>query len=147
MAWTYAGTPNSVARDAVRWLSGQTSSSDEVLATDEEITYALAQRRSNNYGAAQLVCEFLASRYAGRAQDKSIGELAITFGERSRLYATRAKELGVLQIRSQGVSPYVGGISEAEQDTDAADTDLIQPSFSVGMDRNTRTGASNPSTA
>ena len=145
MTWTYAGSPSTSTRDAVRFLSGQNSSADDQLISDGEITYALAQRNSNVYGAAQMVCEVLAAKYASKAQEKGIGQLSIVYGERSSLFAAKAKALGMQLIR-QGVSPYVGGISQADQETDQNDTDLVQPSFAVGMDDNRRRGNDTPST-
>jgi hypothetical protein len=145
VTWTYGGSPSTSTRDAVRFLSGQNSSADDQLVSDGEITYALAQRSSNVYGAAQVVCEVLAAKYASKASEKGIGQLSIVYGDRSRAFALKAKALGMQLIR-QGVSPYVGGISEADKETDQNDTDLVQPSFAVGMDRNRRTGNNTPST-
>lgn len=142
MTWTYSNAPNTTARDAVRVLSGQNSSADDLLVTDEEIVFFLAQRNSNNYGAAQMACETLASKYAGKAQQKGIGQLSIGYGERSRLFATRAKELSMSLLRT-GVSPYVGGISESDRDVDRADTDAVQPAFEIGGDDNPRIGNTN----
>lgn len=146
MTWTYGGSPSTSTRDAVRFLSGQNSSADDQLVSDGEITYALAQRNSNVYGAAQMVCEVLAAKYASKAQQKGIGQLSIGYGERSRQFAEKAKALGMQLIR-QGVSPYVGGISQADMETDRADTDLVQPGFRIGGDANVRTGINSPSTS
>jgi hypothetical protein len=145
VTWTYGGSPSTSTRDAVRFLSGQNSSADDQLVSDGEITYALAQRSSNVYGAAQTVCEVLAAKYASKASEKGIGQLSIVYGDRSRAFADKAKALGMQLIR-QGVSPYVGGISEADKETDQNDTDLVQPSFAVGMDANRRRGNDTPST-
>lgn len=141
MTWTYAGTPNTVARDAVRVLSGQNSSGDELLVTDEEITYFLAQRNSNNYAAAQMVCETLAAKYASKATQKGVGQLSISYADRSKAFTAKAKELAMSLLRS-GISPYVGGQSASDRNVDRADTDLVQPQFEVGGDDNPRRGQS-----
>lgn len=140
MAFTYAGTPSSVARDAVRWLSGQTSSGDDVVIADAEITFALAQTGSNNYEAAALVCDALAARYAAYPTNESVGQLGLSWSDRAKGFTARAKELRSMRLRIGGISPYVGGISISDKLTDTQDSDRVPLAFEVGRDDNPRVG-------
>ena len=130
MSWNYSGDPAAVARDAVRFLVGQTSTGDDVLVTDEEIAYAIAQTRSN-YTAAAMCAEALAARYrTASMESESIGDTSVTWGDR----AGRLEGLAAT-LRRQGalrsVTPFLGGQSVGDRDTRQADTDLRQPAFTV----------------
>lgn len=138
-SWTYSFDPSASALDAVRWLTGQTSTSDENLVYDEEITFALAQRAGNTYGAGSLVCDSLAARYAAKPEQESVGQLGLTWGDialRLRQTAVDLRRSGALA----GVSPYAGGISRSDQLTDLSDHDRVKPSFAIKQDDNFRTG-------
>ena len=140
MAFTYAGTPDSVARDAVRWLSGQTSSADDVVIADAEITYALNQTGSNNYEAAALCCDALAARYAAFPTNESVGQLGLSWSDRAKGFSLRAKELRTLRRTIGGISPYVGGISRSDKLGDTQDSDRVPLSFGIGSDDNPNAG-------
>ncbi len=66
MTWTYGGDPSNSTRDAVRWLVGDTDTTDQQV-TDEEITFALSTASSNVHGAASQVCKGIAAKFARRA--------------------------------------------------------------------------------
>lgn len=135
MTWTYTGAPSSVSRDAVRLLSGQTSSSDDVLLTDGEIAYALAQKPSVEMAAAWSM-EMMAARYSGFPASKSIGQLGITYGDRVAQLQASAKMLR-RDAAISGFTPFVGGTSLADKLARESDTDRPAPAFLLGQFENT----------
>lgn len=142
--WTYTFAPSSVSRDAVRLLTGQTSSVDDQLLYNEEITYCLSQR-ATVYGAASLGCEVLAGKYAAYPQRESIGALGLTWGDRANSFIEKAKSLRSQQAMV-GVSPYAGGISKSDMQVDTQDTDRVPMPFTIGQTDNPRTGNNSTST-
>lgn len=131
MTWTYSGDPAASDLDAVRWLVGDTNSSDQ-LVQDEEIAYALA-----NYGgpvhAAAVVCEQISGQFSREAVSKKVGSLSINFGAKAKEYANRCKQLRRL-IATDLTEIFAGGLSISEKETLASDTDAVQPSFAKGQD-------------
>ena len=131
MTWTYNGTPSLSTRDAVRLLAGQTSSSAQVLVSDEEISYLVAQE-GNAYYAAAAVCEAIGGQYTGLATDKQVGNLRLMYGERGKKYLEQAASLRRRGSLRAAV-PYAGGISQSDMTTVEQDTDRTTPAFTVGM--------------
>jgi len=131
MTWRYSGDPSSSEKDEVRYLVGDTNE-DEPFATDEEITYALAQERDVN-GAVARVAESIYAMLA-REVDVKVGPLSVSLEKQAEhfknLAATfRAKSL-VYAI------PSVGGISIDGKLEQEDDTDRVKPGFVRGMHRN-----------
>jgi hypothetical protein len=91
MTWTYAGNPATNTTATVRFLVGDTVSTDP-LATDEEIAWALTVY-SDVYKAAALVAENIATKFATMKVSVKIGPIAEDYGNRAEFYAKRAKEL------------------------------------------------------
>lgn len=119
----------------MRYLSGQSSSGDDILTTDEEITFCLAQAGNNLYASAALVCDALAGRYRTYPTQESVGRLGLSWADRAKAFTAQAATLrgrGVMV----GVSPYVGGISVSDKLTDEENTDRVVPGFRRGMDDN-----------
>ncbi len=135
MSWTYTGNPASSTRDAVRYLAGQTSSGDPVLALDAEVDFAISQT-ANKYSAAVMVVEGLLQRYAGTDPTSlTVGNLSETYGDRSaRLTATLMNLRRQAQMR--GIVPVAGGVLEADRVSREADTSLRVSVFALGMDDN-----------
>src|SRR5258708_9419384 len=143
-AWTYTFAPSSVPRDAVRMLTGQTSSVDDLLLYDQEITYCISQRPTV-YGAASLGCEVLAGKYAADPEREDIGSLGLTWGDRAKNFKAQAAGLRAAQAFA-GVSPYAGGISKSDMLVDVQDSDRVPMPFKVGQTDNPRTGNNSTST-
>lgn len=132
MTWTYSGDPASSDKDAVRWLCGDTVSTNP-LAQDEEIAYALA-----NFGgtihAAAVTCEAISGRFAsGALTSKKVGSLALGFANPAESFAARAKELRRL-IGTDLAEIFVGGLTIDEKETLGTDEGAVQPAFSRGQD-------------
>lgn len=91
MAWTYTNSPATSQRDEVRFLVGDTVSTEQ-LVSDEEIAYAIVQN-SNIKEAASIIAEAIAMKFATMKTSVKIGPIAEEYGNRAEFYAKRAKEL------------------------------------------------------
>lgn len=131
MAWTYS-TDLTADKDKVRLEIGDTLSTDGQLQ-DEEIVYVLT-RDGSVTSAAISCCRMLASRYA-RYVDKEVGDLKKMYSQRVEHYTTLADKLEARSVRLSG-RPYAGGMSVAEKEVDAANTDLPQVSITRGIHDN-----------
>lgn len=130
--WTYTGDPAYSTRDEVRFLVGDTDSSDKQV-TDFEIAYAITQGGSAR-GAAVLIAKALASKYA-RLADRSIGDLSISYSQRVKNYLDMAQRLEKELAAGYGaiLDVYAGGISIADKDTVEEDEDRVWPGLGIGM--------------
>lgn len=127
MTWTYI-SPASGNRDKVRTYIGDTDSTDPLLS-DEQITYALSE--AGTVRAASALCaEWIAALFSRKA-DKSVGDLSISYSQRASQYTQLAA--GLRSRAARTVLPYFGGISETAKDTREADTDRVEPAFTVDM--------------
>lgn len=130
MSWSYSGNPSSSNLDKVRFLIGDTDTTDQQLS-DEEITSMLADNSDNPYAAAIACAEGLVSKFSRKVQ-KSVGDLSISYGETANNYRTL---LGDLRRKAsiQLCTPYAGGISISDKETDEEDSDLVKPAFTRDM--------------
>jgi len=130
MSWSYSGNPAASTLDKVRWLIGDTDTSDQQLS-DEEINAALVVSGDDPYTAAISCVEALIAKYS-RKVTKSMGDLSINYGD---IVANYRSLLGDIRRRAtlQLCTPYAGGISISDKQTDEADSDRVQPSFYKGM--------------
>lgn len=128
MTWTYGGDPSANDRDEVRFLCGDTDTSDQ-LVTDEEIAYAIADAGSN-YLAAAVICEALAAEFA-RDVDTTNGPASEKESQRYQQYKDRAY---ALKAKANAlVKPVFGGQSISDKNTLGSDSDVPQPYFRRGM--------------
>lgn len=88
-AWTYSGDPTKSAKDAVRYLIGDTDSSDP-LVKDPEILFAIGQR-SSNYGAAAFICSSLAAKFSRQA-DTGDRDMRTNLSQRAASFRAMAKD-------------------------------------------------------
>jgi hypothetical protein len=127
MAWTYID-PTTSDRDKVRFLVGDTDTDDQ-LVTDEEIAWAL--ENENVYNAAATIALAIATKFA-RLADKEVDDLSIKYSQRAKNYKDLAADLRTRANKRSFARPYLGGTSKAQKDSDAVDTDLVQPFFKKG---------------
>lgn len=132
MTWTYSGDPSASSLDEVRFLIGDTDSTDPLIS-NEEIAYALAQE-ANALLAAARICRAISATYARKA-DKSVGDLHISFKQSYDNYLALASELESRGNMSSAM-PYAGGISVSDKNSVDADTDRVRPSIRKGMHDN-----------
>jgi hypothetical protein len=132
MTWTYSGDPSDSPQDTVRFLVGDTLS-DEPLATDEEISWALSQN-SNVYAAAAIIANSISTYLARLADTEEIGPIKVQYSNRVKAYDLKAKDLAMKASTTSNVLVYAGGISVSDKETNKLDADAVSPSFSIGQD-------------
>ena len=145
MTWTYAGDPAANARDAIRFLIGDTDTTDQLLS-DEEIAWVNTEASGTStgttalYDAAYRCCLTIASKLA-READKQIGDLSVSMSQRAKAYREQASSLKELSGREGGVPiPYAGGITISDKEVDEDNSDLFRSWFSSGQFENVRDG-------
>jgi len=145
MAWTYSGDPDNSARDAIRFLTGDTDTTDQLLS-DEEIAWtnkeATGSATSTDalYDAAYRCCLTIASKLA-READKTIGDLSVKMSQRAAAYREQAVVLQGLASREGGTPvPYAGGITISDKDIDQENSDIYRGWFASGQFENVRDG-------
>lgn len=126
MAWTYSGDPSGSARDEVRFLSGDTDTTNQQI-NDAEIAYLLASWNNNTYLSAAFACDAIAGKYTSKSDSsKSVGDLSVStqFMAQAKTFMERATNLRALASRYYPPS--------VNFDTEAFDGKY---SFVIGMDR------------
>jgi hypothetical protein len=119
MAWSYSGNPASSSRDAVRFLIGDTDTTDQLLS-DEEINYMLTTHTIVRRAASESA-RAIAAKYA-RLMDRSIGGLSADFGAKYRQYLELADNL-LSKDELSPVSPFISGWSRSAKEAEELDTD------------------------
>lgn len=145
MSWTYGGDPSANARDAIRFLIGDTDTTDQLLS-DEEIAWVNSEASGTStgttalYDAAYRCCLTIASKLA-READKQIGDLSVSMSQRAKAYREQAASLKELSGREGGVPiPYAGGITISDKEIDEENSDIFRTWFSSGQFENVRDG-------
>jgi hypothetical protein len=120
MTWTYSGNPAASDRDMVRFLIGDTDTTDQ-LATDEEIAWAV-NLASNNYEAAAEIARGLAAKFA-RYTSTSIDGISMNYGEKAKQFSELAATLDKEGSAFITALPYAGGTSISDMAAVSADAD------------------------
>ena len=138
MSWSY-DNPSSSAKDAVRFLVGDTDTDDQ-LVTDEEIIF-LIDEFDDVYVTAASVAESLAAKFAREVSHSGDG-LSYSGDQLNRHYTDLADRLRRLAARRRrsGAGPYVGGISHRERELADNEMDKIPTSFRSRMHDHPGTG-------
>lgn len=140
MTWSYGGDPAANAKDRVRFIVGDTTSTFP-LVSDEEINAVLADQAVPTYAAA-AICEALAAKFSVQV-DRSIGSTSIGLSRRAQAFAEQAARLraggpgnipGGDGTGERGAGMFVGGLEVAANDEARRDTSTEQASFHVGQD-------------
>lgn len=126
MSWTYTSDPANSDLDAIRLLIGDTNTSDQQLQ-DSEINW-FDSAHGNIYSAAAAAARTIASKYA-RLVDKYVGDLRLQYSQRQKAYLALADQLDAQALVTVGASPYLGGNSVSEKETEYEDTSKVQPYF------------------
>ena len=131
--WTYdaSGLDDSKLFQ-VRWLVADTDTNDQ-LAQDAEINFALSEAANNVYRAASTVCNAIALRY-GREMDAK-GETQFLAKEKHDQYKQMAADL-LEKSRTMGggsIQLFAGGLSRSGKLTNRNDSDLVQPAFRTDL--------------
>ena len=131
--WSYSGNPGASARDAVRFLIGDTDQTDQILQNGE-ITYLLSQYGNNVLNASIRAIEGIMAKFA-RMSDESVGPVRISFSQRLKGYE-RMRQTLIQRQAMTDASPYAGGISQSDASTVDADGDRTKPDFTKHMMEN-----------
>lgn len=105
MTWTYVD-PNTSDRDKIRFLIGDTDSSDPLLS-DEEIAFTLSEAGGSVYQAGHDSCYAIAAKFSRMAASKSVGDLSISYSDRAAAFAAQAERLLELGARREPPSVWV----------------------------------------
>lgn len=147
MAWTYGGDPSSNARDAIRFLVGDTDTNDQLL-NDAEIAWINNQVTGSDtattalYESAWRAMVAIASKFS-RLADQAVGDLKVDLFQKATNARAQADELKALALREGNVpTPYAGGLTVSDKDIDRDNSNMIQPSFVRGQFRDPLAGSS-----
>jgi hypothetical protein len=146
MTWTYAGDPAASALAAIRFLTGDTDTNDQLI-NDEEIAWTNNQVTGSDtattalYESSYRVMVAIASKFS-RLADQAVGDLKVDMFQK----ATNAREQAKLlyqQASREGntPTPYAGGITVSDKAIDEDNSNIVQPFFSRGQWTNNRGGA------
>jgi hypothetical protein len=148
--WSYSGNPGASPLDEVRFLIADTDQSKKWTLQDAEINYAVTLYSDSppvigrNFVAAATCAESILAKLKAIPQSKKVGDLSIDYGNQFAFYKTTAYMLRQ-RATLQSVAVYAGGLSIAEKEALAEDTDRVQPAVRVdGMDRKSENGDSWP---
>jgi hypothetical protein len=129
MTWSYSGDPSSSRLDALRFLSGDTSTKNQMVS-NEEIIY-VSTEIPNDYMAAAQICRAIATKFSFQVDTNNAG-LQVSASQRAKAFSERAKDLEKKAGKSANI--YVGGRLIQEKKESEADVSIKQPAFSIGMD-------------
>ena len=140
MTFTYdvddlSTTTASGRRNAVRFLVGDTDSTD-VQVQDDEITFALAQSSDNVYEAGAYGCRAIAAKYSRRVDTELDGALSASYSDLHAHYMALAENLEAESKKQSGLGVKAGGLSKTDISVVRQDTDRVPPSFRRDRFRN-----------
>jgi len=119
MTWTYSGDPSDSTRDAVRFLIGDTDTTDQLI-TDEEVDY-LVELHGTLSRASSEAARSIAAKFA-RLMNRSIGGLSADFSQKYRHYMELAESL-ITAEEAFPVSPFISGYRRDAKEARELDTD------------------------
>lgn len=136
MTWSYSGDPANSDKDAVRFLVGDTDTSEQ-LVEDEEISWALSQSTTVPGGAA-ITARGIAALFS-RDVDLDVSGGSYSESQRAAHYrqlAVRLDKQAQSAPARSGVStpaPIVSGIRQSEMETVREDDERVRPAFRRGQ--------------
>lgn len=128
MGWTYSGNPTTSTLDEIRFLIGDTDTTDQLLA-DEEINYLSdkwLERQGSTFYVAAIACETIAARLA-REVSYSADGVSLSLSELQAKYKLQAD-----MLRAQHDELLVGGIPDVGGITPGEETDSQIAAFIFG---------------
>lgn len=133
MSWTYV-LSNGIGQ--VRFLIGDTLSTDPLSNTDEEITFCLDQNNEDIYRSAAYACRAWAAKL-NQALSVDQGSRGWKLDRNAQVLRLekRALELDAQAASFSGITPFAGGISISDKQSRESDTDRVQPGNTVGNQR------------
>jgi len=136
MTWSYSELLLS-SKDKVRAMIGDVNSASPLL-TDEQINFAIGQRRSLPRSAA-MCCRMIAAKFA-REVSTSVDGFSASDNQKADAYSKMAAEFEAEAAQSE--SSEMGGTSPFADDALATEalSDSREPIFTIGMGSNPRAG-------
>ena len=131
IGFTYSGNPATNDRDATRFFVGDTNANRPLLA-DTEIEFALTEFPNTRLAAA-MCADALAAKFA-RESDQKVGDISKSLSKVSEQFRDLATRL-----RNEAAKRAPASFPAASKDwkqSQRQDTDLVQPTFSVGLGDN-----------
>jgi hypothetical protein len=132
--WSYTGNPSARPIDKVRFLCGDTDTSNQQIM-DSEIDFLLSEWNNDAYTSAAFACEAIAGKYSSKSDySRSVGDLSIStqFGASAKTFLDRAARLRNTAMRAAPPSP----------NWDATGYPVTSE-LSIGIFRNTGSGTTN----
>ncbi|MDE2100081.1 MAG: hypothetical protein KGL39_22695 [Patescibacteria group bacterium] len=146
MGWTYSGDPSASSLDEVRFLVGDTDTSDQLLQ-DAEAQYAITKYASLDTAAttgltkfdgvapaAVELCVYLASKYA-RLVDSSVDRVKAFYSQRAEGFRAQAERLKQ-DLLGAFAAPWAGNYDKTWQQSIPTNSSLVQSQFAIGMTDN-----------
>ncbi len=133
MTWSYTGDPSSSNKDAVRFIIGDTNTTDQLLS-DEEINWLLGQYGSPSK-TAYHACLAIAGKFA-RLVSQEAGRIKVKAESKYLQYKQLADDFRANEKAGFGktLTAYAGGISKADIAARDANPDKPALPFSLGQD-------------
>lgn len=131
MGFSYDPTDLATELNALRFEIGDTDS-NEPLLDDAEIAYIQAAEASFSMRAS-VCCEHIAAKFARDVKYKIDGFSEDAQDKYDR-YIALAKKFAASASDSY---PWAGSIVAADKERIEADTSLVKPRFTLGLDKNT----------
>lgn len=131
MTWSYGNDPLNSDLDAVRFLIGDTDSSDPLLQ-DEEINYLLNSYNVQN--SAYYASRSIAAKFARLCREET-GDIEVYANQKYDQYSKLAKQIldDLNSGRPIDISIFSGGISHSDMRNRDLDTDRNQPPIAEGQ--------------
>lgn len=110
MTWSYSGNPKASQSDEVRFILGDTDTTDQ-LVSDEEIQYGLSSVNGTVHRTVYLMATAISSKF-GRMATLSLGQVNENYVTQSKFYADLASKYAKLS----GMSVNWGGAGTLSPD-------------------------------
>lgn len=137
MTWTYSGNPASSALDEIRFLIGDTDTTDQLLS-NEEINYLYAAYGDPYAAAVASVVALISQASRSIEESKTVGDLSLSrkYGARVSQWMTLKSQLEQERFRRFPAAPVINPnvlVQTTEKDTSDEGSDFV-----IGqMDNNT----------
>ena len=133
MSFTY---DISTAAGQVRYLIGDTLSTDPLANADDEIAFCLSANNSDVYRSAAFAARAWAAKInQAISVDQGSKGWKLDRDAQAKALIKRAAELDAQAVTLSGVTPFAGGISVADKQAREGDADRVQPGNTVANQR------------
>lgn len=128
LQWTYSGNPGNSDLDQVRFLVGDTISTEPLL-DDREVLFAISSK-TNLHMAGSMLADHLAARFSRKA-DYTVGPVSKSMSKLAESYRRLAADLR--RDATAGALPSFPATKVAEKEALQQDDTLTKSHFAIGM--------------